>query len=118
MVASRPSAVTVIRSAAPCRSSSSATVASAAAKWAGTYTLSRLTAKRPGQAGPDGVVVGLPVRRLHRLPGRDDRPPALEHERQRVVDLLRPQLGGAGPGERLRVGAVRGERVVQAGPAG
>src|SRR6201990_3250285 len=97
MVASRPSAVSVIRSAAPCRVSSSCTVASSAAKWAGMYiTPSRLAAKGPSQAGPHGVVVTLAMGRLHGLPGRHEHPAALEHERQGVVDLLRPQLGRAG----------------------
>src|SRR5208282_5812501 len=121
IVASRPSAVTVIRSAAPCLASSSRTVASSAAKWAGMYILPprlRLRAEGTGQVAPDGVVIVLAVARLHGLPGRHDHPAALEHERQRAVDLLRPQLGRAGPGERLGVRAVRGEGVVQAGPAG
>src|SRR6266849_8749802 len=118
IVASRPSAVSVIRSAAPCLASSSLTVASSAAKCAGMYMKARLPAEGPGQAAPDGVVVGLPVRRLHGLPGGDHHPAALEHEGQRAVDLLRRQLGRAGPGERLGVRAVRGEGVVQAGPAG
>src|SRR5258707_13501724 len=110
MVASRPSAVSVIRSAAPCRVSSSCTVASSAAKWAGMYMApSRLAAEGPGQAGPDGVVVALAVRRLHGLPGRHEHPAALEHERQRVVDLLRPQLGRAGPLGGLGGRAARGE---------
>src|SRR5215475_14628990 len=94
MVASRPSSVSVIRSAAPCRSSSSRTVASAAAKWAGMYMGS--APERAGQAGPDGVVVALAVRRLAGLPGRHHHPAALEHEGQRVADLLRRQLGRAG----------------------
>src|SRR5947209_3128451 len=119
MVASRPSAVSVIRSAPPCRASRSRTAASSMAKWAGMYMMpSRLAAEGPGQAAPDRVVVGLAMGRLHGLPGRHQHPAALEHERQRAVDLLRHQLGRAGPGVRLRVRAVRGEGVVEAGPAG
>src|ERR1700760_384690 len=117
MVASRPSAVSVIRSAAPCRVSSSCTVASSAAKWAGMYiTPSRLAVEGPSQAGPHGVVVALAMGRLHGLPGRHEHPAALEHERQGVVDLLRPQLGGTGPLVGLGVRPVRGEGVVQARP--
>src|ERR1700729_2859115 len=121
MVASRPSAVCVIRSAAPCLASSSSTAASVTAKWAGIYicaSATRLRAEGTGQASPDGVVVGLAMRGLHGLPGGDDHPAALEHERERAVDLLRGQLGGARPGVRLGVRAVRGEGVVQAGAAG
>src|SRR5437773_7359746 len=119
MVASSPSAVSVIRSAAPCRASSSCTVASSAAKWAGMYMApSRLAAEGPGQAGPYGVVVALAVGRLHGLPGRHEHPAALEHERQRVVDLLRPQLGRAGPLVGLGVPPVRGEGGGQARRAG
>src|SRR5690349_2739922 len=119
MVASRPSAVSVIRSAAPCRVSSPYTVASSAAKWAGMYiTPSRLAAEGPGQAGPHGVVVALAVARLHGLPGRHEHPAALEHERQGVVDLLRPELGRAGPLVGLGVRPVRCVGVVQARPGG
>src|SRR5215467_8068669 len=81
-------------------------------------TPSRLAAEGPGQAAPHGVVVALAVGRLHGLPGRYEHPAALEHERQGVVDLLRPQLGRAGPLVGLGVRPVRGEGVVQARPAG
>src|SRR5271163_3045465 len=112
MVASRPSSVSVIRSAAPCLSSSSSIAAGSMAKWAGMYIVPphvRLRPERAGQVTPDGVVVLLTVRGPHGLLGGDDHPAALEHEGQRAVDLLRAQLGRAGPGERLSVRAVRGE---------
>src|ERR1700744_431482 len=80
-------------------------------------SVARLTPERPAQAGPDPVVVSLPVTRLHGLAGGHHHPAALEHESQRAVDLLRRQLGRAGPGVGLGVRAVRGEGVVQAGPA-
>src|SRR5271156_3802878 len=121
MVASRPSSVRVIRSAAPCLASSSSTAAGSTAKWAGMYIVPprpRLCGEARGQATPDSVVVLLAVTGPHGLLGGDDHPAALEHEGQRAVDLLRAQLGRAGLVERLSVRAVRGERVVQTGPAG
>src|ERR1700733_5037997 len=121
MVASRPSAVWVIRSAAPCLASSSSTSAAETAKWAGMYicaSATRLRAEGTGKASPGGVVVVLVVCGLHGLQGGDEHPPALEHEGQRAVDLLRRQLGRARLGVRLGVRAVRGEDVVQAGTAG
>src|SRR5580700_155628 len=111
MVASRPSSVSVIRSAAPCLTSSSSTAAESIAKWAGMYIVPprvRLRGERPADAAPDGVVILLAVAGPHGLLGGDDHPAALEHEGQRAVDLLRAQIGRAGPGERLSVRAVRG----------
>src|SRR2546423_10165242 len=115
MVASRPSAVSVIRSAAPCRVSSSRTVASAAAKWAGMYMApSRLAAEGPGQAGPHGVVVALAVGPLQGLAGRAGHPAALGHGRPGGVAPLRPRRRPARPLGGLGLRAVRGAGVVQA----
>src|SRR5260370_40759954 len=102
MVASRPSSVSVIRSAAPCLTSSSRTSESSTAKWAGMYMAPpspRVCGESGRQAAPDGVVIRLAVAGPHGLLSGDDHPAALEHERQRAVARLRTQLGRAGPGE-------------------
>src|ERR1700721_3893821 len=101
MVASRPSSVSVIRSAAPCLASSSSTSAGSAAKCAGIYMLPRLGLESRGKAAPYGVVILLAVTGPHGLLSGHDHPPALEHEGQRAVDLLRAQLCLSGPAQRL-----------------
>src|SRR5260370_26401170 len=100
MVASRPSSVSVIRSAAPCLTSSSRTSESSTAKWAGMYMAPpspRLGGESGRQAAPDGVVIRLAVAGPHGLLGGDDHPAALAHAGQPAPSLPRAQLGPACP---------------------
>ena len=60
----------------------------------------RNLAEIPRQSRPNVVVVALPEAGAHRLRGRQDRPAAFEHERERAVELLRRQLRRSTPGRR------------------
>src|SRR5260370_42522622 len=100
MVASRPSSVSVIRSAAPCLTSSSRTSESSTAKWAGMYMAPpspRLCGESGRQAAPDGVVIRLAAAGPHGLLSGDDHPAALKQEGHRAGGLLRVQPGRAWP---------------------
>src|ERR1700751_4254001 len=78
-----------------------------------TMTSYLLPPEMSGETGPDGVVIPLAVRRVHRLRRGHDHPAAFEHERQGALEFFRPQLGGCRALVRRRVRPVRRERVVQ-----
>src|SRR6202040_2245817 len=78
----------------------------------------RLSAKQLLKPGPARVVIALQGTRLEREAGRADHEARLEHEGERVLDLLRCQFSRNRLIESGTVGAMSGHAIVQRGAAG
>src|SRR6202789_3562598 len=69
------------------------------------------------EAAPSAIIIRLQQRRLEREAGRPNEPAAFEHERHRVLEALRLEVGVDGFPVALQIGPVRRHFIVQRGAA-